>query len=212
MPENDTVVEYGEGYKESDDFVPNPTDQFGTLDTSDTAGRAHAKIEEISPIFEVARKQDLAAAQRALDPDDPDVPASMVVLPQGQALSVVDEEKVKDDLKSKAGAATSEKVNLASYRGPAQKAAAESGSGAGDKAESERLSAMRGGTDGGQGAGGSSAGNGGNLGGGDGGGDNVPNKSDSKAEWKAYAISQGMSEEEAESTSRDDLAKKYGKG
>jgi hypothetical protein len=36
-----------------------------------------------------------------------------------------------------------------------------------------------------------------------------PTKSASKADWKAYAIAQGMSEDEAEATSRDNLAAQY---
>jgi hypothetical protein len=36
-----------------------------------------------------------------------------------------------------------------------------------------------------------------------------PAKSASKADWKAYAVSQGMAEDLAESTSRDDLAAQY---
>lgn len=39
--------------------------------------------------------------------------------------------------------------------------------------------------------------------------DAKPAKSGSKADWKAYALSQGMSEEEAEAATRDDLAAKY---
>jgi hypothetical protein len=37
----------------------------------------------------------------------------------------------------------------------------------------------------------------------------LPKAYATKAEWKAYALTQGMSEEEAEATSRDALAAKY---
>jgi hypothetical protein len=76
-------VEYG-GYREEDseDFTPNPHFQYGTLDTSDTAGAAHQNIKEVSPVFEVGRAQALQLAARALDPEDKDVPESLVVLPE----------------------------------------------------------------------------------------------------------------------------------
>lgn len=37
----------------------------------------------------------------------------------------------------------------------------------------------------------------------------APAKSASKADWKAYAISQGMSEDDAEASTRDKLAEQY---
>lgn len=76
-------VEYG-GYREEDSegFTPNPHFQYGTLDTSDTAGAAHQNIKEISPVFEVGRAQALKLAARALDPEDKEVSESLVVLPE----------------------------------------------------------------------------------------------------------------------------------
>jgi hypothetical protein len=76
-------VEYG-GYREEDseNFTPNPHFQYGTLDTSDTAGAAHQNIKEVSPVFEVGRAQALQLAARALDPEDKDVSESLVVLPE----------------------------------------------------------------------------------------------------------------------------------
>jgi hypothetical protein len=76
-------VEYG-GYREpdSEDWVPNPHFQYGTLDTTDTAGAAHQNVREISPVFDQGRAQALALAARALDPEDTDVPESLVVLPE----------------------------------------------------------------------------------------------------------------------------------
>lgn len=41
--------------------------------------------------------------------------------------------------------------------------------------------------------------------------DEAPAKSASKADWVDYAVSQGADREEAESSTRDDLAKTYGK-
>ncbi|WP_328846122.1 hypothetical protein [Streptomyces sp. NBC_00258] len=39
-----------------------------------------------------------------------------------------------------------------------------------------------------------------------------PAKSASKADWKAYALQEGMDEEEAEKATRDELAAKYADG
>lgn len=39
-----------------------------------------------------------------------------------------------------------------------------------------------------------------------------PTKSASKADWKAYAVDQGMDEDEAEKATRDELAAKYADG
>lgn len=39
-----------------------------------------------------------------------------------------------------------------------------------------------------------------------------PARSASKAEWKSYAVAQGMSEEEAERSTRDQLAERYAPG
>lgn len=71
------------GYRERDDYVPNPFFQSGQVDTTDTAGTANNSIREVSPIFDVARAQNLRNAARALDPNDDGVPAELVVLPQG---------------------------------------------------------------------------------------------------------------------------------
>lgn len=76
-------VEFG-GYREEDseDWAPNPHFQYGTLDTSDTAGAAHQNIREVSPVFDQGRALALALAARALDPNDTEVSESLVVLPE----------------------------------------------------------------------------------------------------------------------------------
>jgi len=68
-----------DGYKESDDHVPNPTDMTGVVDTTGTGGPQDAN--DVTAIFAEARKADLETAQRALDPKDDDVPSSLVVMP-----------------------------------------------------------------------------------------------------------------------------------
>ena len=109
-----------EGYSESDDFVPDPTHQFGTVETSGTAGIADSRIEEVTPIFDIARQQNLVTAARALDPDDTDVASSNVILPG----DLRDMETAKEEVRKQAEAALSEPVTIG---GPtmAQRAAAE---------------------------------------------------------------------------------------
>jgi hypothetical protein len=90
------LVRPAEGaYVEDEDFRPEPTYQYGTLDTSDTAGGAHQSIREVAPIFEAARAQNLITAAKALDPDD-DTPAELVTLPQG-AVTVTGTTKTADE-------------------------------------------------------------------------------------------------------------------
>lgn len=106
-PTNDTAVTtepQGQRYVEDPNFVPNPTEQFGTLDTSGTAGSAHSDIKEVTPIFKIAEVENAQQAARALDPDDDSVDASLVVMPVGQTLTVVDEESIKKRITEKAAA------------------------------------------------------------------------------------------------------------
>ena len=94
-----------ERYIENPDFVPDATAQFGTLDTSGTGGGSHQRLEETTPIFDLARAADMAVAAKALDPDDP-TPSSLVHVADGQRLSVVNEEGLKDKVKEAASAAS----------------------------------------------------------------------------------------------------------
>lgn len=85
-------------YQENADHVPEPSDQVGTLDTTGTAGVGHNDFSRFSPVFEIARKQELEAAQRALDPEDPDVSASLVVLPDDPEQRPVAVQRIADAL------------------------------------------------------------------------------------------------------------------
>lgn len=91
MAESDTktVIDTApdDTYKESDEHVPDPTANYGTLDTSGTAGAQNERIEHISPVFDAARAQDLQRAARAVDPNDTEVPSSEVVN-EGAAVTV----------------------------------------------------------------------------------------------------------------------------
>ncbi len=123
------VVETSEAYKESDDHVPAPTDMYGTLDTSGTAGTAHSRLEEVTPVFDVAAKQDAITAARALDPEDKEVPESLVILPEGQQLVQGDPEAARTRIQNKAAAAAKEPVVLGG-----ETAAQEDASQSGDEA------------------------------------------------------------------------------
>lgn len=142
MPEvtEQDVVTVGGAYKESDDHVPDPTHQFGTVDTSGTAGTAHSRIEEVTPVFDVADAQNAATAARALDPEDKDVPESLVNLPQGQVMEVVDKDAVKDRIQTKAQAYKKDPVEIGGAT-LAQKEAAESGDDGAKSAQEQQQSA-----------------------------------------------------------------------
>lgn len=83
--DTDTPVVKFVGYSEDNpDHKPDPFFQTGTLDTSDTGGTAQNSIRDVSPVFDIARAQNLQAAAKALDPDDDSVPSELVILPQGE--------------------------------------------------------------------------------------------------------------------------------
>ena len=120
------TVKIGGAYSEdNEDFVPDPTHQYGTVDTSGTAGVADSRIEEVTSIFEVAKAQDAVVAARALDPDDPDVSESMVVLPQGVTIVHGDPDAAKERVTKAADDAMANPIEVG---GPslAQRQAAES--------------------------------------------------------------------------------------
>lgn len=127
-------------YTESESHIPNPTDQIGTLDTSGTAGAAHSKLEEVTPVFDVAKAQVAQVAARALDPDDP-TPSYMVVTPTVQATAVVDEDAIKERVVAKADALADKATGpVGVTMTPAQEQAAEEGTGAAQTAETQRAS------------------------------------------------------------------------
>lgn len=134
-------------YTESETHTPNPTDQVGTLDTSGTAGAAHGHLEEVTPIFEVADAQNAIVAARALDPDDTDVPESLVVLPQGQVIESLDKDAIRERVAEKAkGAEDRANAPMGVTPTSAQRKAAEEGPGAAQEAETERAEQGAGGT------------------------------------------------------------------
>lgn len=113
--------------EDNENHVPNPLYSTGTLDTSDTAGSADSAIEEVSPVFEAARAQNLVAAARALDPDDDGVPAELVVLPQG-SVTVTGSVRTAEEAKAEIAAALNKLAESPVEIGgatPAQKEAAE---------------------------------------------------------------------------------------
>jgi hypothetical protein len=121
-------------YVENEDFVPDPTAQYGTLDTSGTAGAAHSKVEEVSPVFAVADQQNAVTAAKALDPDDASVHPSLVVLPDSERTY----DEAVESVQAKAERAKDTKVALLEDRvTPAQQQAAEEGDEAARTAEAQ---------------------------------------------------------------------------
>ena len=137
MPEVQDAVTVGGAYKESDDFVPSPTDVFGTLDTSNTAGAADSRIETVTPIHEVAKAQDAIVAAKALDPDDDSVDSSLVVLPQGLVISESGEQEARERVQTVGQKAAESPVEIGGPN-PFQKQAAESGEKAAETAEAQQ--------------------------------------------------------------------------
>lgn len=124
LDESEVLTTTAAPYVENPDHVPNPTDQYGTYDTSGTAGTAHSRLENVSPIFDVAKQQDLVTAARALDPEDTEVPEHLVVKPPAQALEIVDHDAIRERITNAAKAAVENPVVVG---GPnaTQRAAAE---------------------------------------------------------------------------------------
>lgn len=123
MAETNSAVKVGGAYKESDDHVPNPTDLYDQFNTSGTG--SHHVIEDVSPIFDVAKRESKILSGRALDPNDP-TPESHVVLPEGQRLITEDLDKVRDRLKKEAKEAEKNPVEVGGPS-PSQRLAAEGG-------------------------------------------------------------------------------------
>jgi hypothetical protein len=131
MPKTDVA------YSESEHHVPNPTDQTGTLDTSGTAGAADSKLEEVTAVFDEAKKQNLEVAARALDPSDEEVHHSLVNLPQGAVIHHADPDAAADRVKAAAKAVAGKDTNP-HRRSPAQKQAAEEGDEGKQRAEAQQ--------------------------------------------------------------------------
>lgn len=119
---DEPVLKLGGAYKESDSHVPSPTDQFGTLDTTDTAGKADHSVQDVSPVFEAAKAQNLLQAARALDPEDTEVPSSLVILPGDDDR---DKETAKEEILNQAKTLSQDKVEVSDETSPAKEQAAD---------------------------------------------------------------------------------------
>jgi len=119
-------TESAEGYVENEDFVPNPTDLYGTYNTSGVG--ASDDPATVSPIF----AQDKAAsAQRfldALDPDNP-YPKDRIIFPDPVPVVSADNDALEAEVKEQAQAA----VDAAKEAGtPVPPPTGEGDSGSGD--------------------------------------------------------------------------------
>lgn len=131
------MSEQTEVYRESESHIPDPTAQYGTMDTSGTAGAAHSKLENVTPIFEVAAAQNAAVAAAALDPEQPDVPESLVTFPVTTYTEAFDREAAKERIDTKAKEVEENPVLLGGPS-PYQKQAAEEGEEVAQSAENQR--------------------------------------------------------------------------
>jgi hypothetical protein len=99
-------------YVENPDFVPDVTDAMGTLDTSGTAGGAHEDINQVTPVFEAAKAQDLQRAALAVDPEHPEVPESEVTLSTGTTVVHGDPEEDRERVQKAAEAYQEDPVEV----------------------------------------------------------------------------------------------------
>jgi hypothetical protein len=103
---SDLVKPAPDRYVEDESYLPNPYFQYGTVDTSDTAGGAHQSVAEVSPVFALARAANLVTAARALDPEDDGVGAELVTLPESTT-TVVGPAKTADEAREEVATALS---------------------------------------------------------------------------------------------------------
>jgi hypothetical protein len=61
-------------------FRPDPAAYTGTYDTSECGGsdEAHARIEGVTAVFDIAAAQDMTFALRSMDPADTAIPPNLV--------------------------------------------------------------------------------------------------------------------------------------
>lgn len=102
------AVKVGGGYVEDPDFVPDPTDMHGTLNT--TGIGAHQDPAIVSPMFEVDKKATAAQIKAALDPDDTSVDSGKVLLTTPQTVVAVDHDAEREALVKRAEAELSTPV------------------------------------------------------------------------------------------------------
>jgi hypothetical protein len=115
--DREQAAESRQGYYESEDHVPDHTAMMGTLDTTGTGGSGgHSDLENLAPIFRVAKAHDLAYARRAVDPDDPDVSEDLVTLSTGISIVQGDPEGDRQRVTQAADDAEGE-LNTYGYRG-----------------------------------------------------------------------------------------------
>jgi hypothetical protein len=93
-------------YVENEGWVPTPTDQYGNVVTTDN-GSPDANIRNVTDVFDVADRNHLAVAAKALDPEDP-TPAELVNLPTGATIVTADPQVAIDRVKAAAAKAAEE--------------------------------------------------------------------------------------------------------
>jgi hypothetical protein len=113
----DEAAKARKGYYESEDHVPDHTALMGTLDTSGTAGPGgDSELENLAPVFRVAKARDLAYARRAVDPQDTEIPEDLVTLSTGISIVQGDPDGDRKRLTEAANDAEAE-LDTYGYRG-----------------------------------------------------------------------------------------------
>lgn len=127
----------GAPYVENPDFVPDPTNVYGTYNTSGTG--AHEDPNVVSPLYAADRKAVAQQIVSALDPEDQTVDEGTVLFPAPQANVTIQDDNgaAKQALREKAQAVLDEGPVVVGGPAPAEQAAAESGE-AGEQAADEQ--------------------------------------------------------------------------
>jgi hypothetical protein len=136
---NEGGVVVGGAYKERDDFVPNPTDMYGTFNTHGVG--AHHDPATVSPIFEADRVRAAQGVIDALDPENP-TPSDRVLFAAPVPVLAADNEAEKEELLKAAQARVDQGVVIG---GPseAEKKAALSGQEGADAAAAQQHAAAQ---------------------------------------------------------------------
>ena len=219
----------GGAYKESDTHVPDPTDLYGTFNTSGTG--AHHDPATVSPIFDVDRQATAQQIVAALDPEDDSVAESTVLFSEPQAVVSADHEGEREALLEKAKARLADGPVEVGGDTHLDKEAAQSGEeGARAAARQEAATAsdtsstagshtgteMTGTVDTTGTGGPTDAGQVSNVpaaadqGSDEGEADQAPAESANKPEWEAWARKKGATDADLEGKTKADLIKDYG--
>jgi hypothetical protein len=96
-------------------YQMHPEWQSGSVDTSDTADLIQNRVDAVSPVFAIHRRNSAIQAARALDPSDPGVSVRSVILPGGKS-----SEQARQEIYDAADYAIANPLIIGGPTGPAQ--------------------------------------------------------------------------------------------